>query len=77
MLLDEMPMLTHKGGTCLDGTAMCSAIPLFQGLDPTRVHRMGSRDSHMLPSKGCKGLGGLPYTENRENNQSAFRLPSG
>jgi hypothetical protein len=26
---------------------------------------------------GCKGLGGLPYTENRENNQSAFRLPSG
>jgi hypothetical protein len=19
-------------------------------------------DSHMLPSKGCKGLGGLPYT---------------
>jgi hypothetical protein len=34
-------------------------------------------DSHMLPSKGCKGLGGLPYTENRENVQSAFRLPSG
>jgi hypothetical protein len=22
-------------------------------------------------------LGGLPYTKNRENNQSAFRLPSG
>jgi hypothetical protein len=34
-------------------------------------------DSHMLLSKGCKGLGGLPCTENRENNQSAFRLPSG
>jgi hypothetical protein len=34
-------------------------------------------DSHMLPSKGCKGLSGLPYTENREDNQSAFRLPSG
>jgi hypothetical protein len=34
-------------------------------------------DSHMLPSKGCKGLGSLPCTENRENNQSAFRLPSG
>jgi hypothetical protein len=34
-------------------------------------------DSQMLPSKGCKGLGGPPYTENRENNQSAFRLPSG
>jgi hypothetical protein len=28
---------------------------------------------------GCKSnlVGGLPYTENRENNQSAFRLPSG
>jgi hypothetical protein len=34
-------------------------------------------DSHMLPSKGCKVLGGLPYTEIRENNQFAFRLPSG
>jgi hypothetical protein len=34
-------------------------------------------DSHMLPRKGCKGLGGLPDTENRENNQSAFRLLSG
>jgi hypothetical protein len=31
-------------------------------------------DSHMLPSRG---LGGLPYTENREGNQSTFRLPSG
>jgi hypothetical protein len=35
----------------------------------------GTDSNNSMASGG--GLGGLPYTENRENNQSAFRIPSG
>jgi hypothetical protein len=57
---------------------LCQAVLSERSMVFRFLQALGLRQTVMgMISKGCKGLGGLPYTENRENNQSAFRLPSG
>jgi adenylyl- and sulfurtransferase ThiI len=83
MLMNE-PLGTHSGKSSAEQKktyqAHCSEV-LHSMQSVTVAVAMRATavpiDVSLIIQTSSKGLGGLPYTENRENNQSAFRLPSG